>query len=175
MKDGLNAENQGFNRVSSVLNRNHAMGGPPPSRRLTAWESPRGQIVRELLVPYSVRILGCGKSARPPRLDGVSRRDGGGPCASLRLNRKPVNAIFPKSRCAVAAFRVPARVSALTEERAATLFEERFAAHSAGVGTGFVKNRPRGESRSRRWFCARNRDGRCTRGRMPADRLGGFV
>ncbi len=71
---------------SNRFSRNDAMDGAPPSRRLTAWESPRGQIVRALLVPCSGSILGCGKSARSPRWDGVSRRDGGGPSASLRLS-----------------------------------------------------------------------------------------
>ncbi len=71
-------------RPFARLNRNDAVG-TPPSRRLRAWESPRGQIVRALLVHYSVNTLRCGKCPPPPRLDGVSRRDGGGPTASLRL------------------------------------------------------------------------------------------
>ena len=47
--------------------------------------SPRGQFARQLLIHHSVSLFRCGKYAPPPRLDGVSRRDGGGPTAWLRL------------------------------------------------------------------------------------------
>ena len=50
--------------------------------------SPRGQFARQLLIHHSVSLFRCGKCASPPRLDGVSRRDGGGPTALVRLNAR---------------------------------------------------------------------------------------
>ena len=67
------------------FSRTHAVGGAPPSRRLTAWAVGKGNYSPALLVHLSVNSLNGGKYARPPRLDGVSRRDGGGPTASFRL------------------------------------------------------------------------------------------
>ena len=41
-------------------------------------------------------ILNCGEHARPPRVDGVNRRDGGAPAASFQLSRN--KAIEPRMK-----------------------------------------------------------------------------
>ena len=47
--------------------------------------SPRGQFTRQRLIHHSVNLFRCGKCTPQPRLDGVSRRDGGGPTAWFRF------------------------------------------------------------------------------------------
>ena len=62
-----------------------SVGGPPPARRLTAFSVGEGN--SSPLSRFTIRwtFLNCGKDARPPRANGVSRRDGGAPTASFRL------------------------------------------------------------------------------------------
>ena len=69
-----------FSAESMQLADRRRLGG---SRR---GQSARAILPPALLVHLSVNSLNGGKYARPPRLDGVSRRDGGSPTASFRFS-----------------------------------------------------------------------------------------
>ena len=71
--------------TAQVLSRSHAIGGSAAVPAAPGVASPRGRFTLRILVHLSGKILCGGNGAPPPRLDGVSRRDGGGPTAWFRL------------------------------------------------------------------------------------------
>ena len=72
--------------ISPTFNRNHAVGGAPPSRRLTAWAIRKGDWQATVFDHCAVNSLRHGNGAQHPHSDGLSRRDGGAPTAWIRFN-----------------------------------------------------------------------------------------
>ena len=70
---------------TACLNRGDAVGGPPPSRRLTAFDVGEGDSHPRSRFSIQCMFLNCGNDAPPPCVGCVSRRDGGAPTASSRL------------------------------------------------------------------------------------------
>ena len=68
----------------NILSRNDVVDGSLPSRRLTAFDTREGNFRPRFWLLIQCLIFNCGENARPSRVDGVSRRDGGGPIASFR-------------------------------------------------------------------------------------------
>ena len=80
-----------------MVNHNHASGGAPPSRRLTAWPKAGCQSTPKLSVQLPVNLLSPAPGPLLRRLDALSRRDGGAPSASLPLGelfRRPCGTAF---------------------------------------------------------------------------------
>ena len=80
------------------------------ARRASSPPAPAGSRCHPFPLPSSgsVNLFRCGKCAPPPRLDDVSRRDGGGPTAWFRLSPGYHMANFQREDSGASVRQVPA-------------------------------------------------------------------
>ena len=79
---------EGRLKMAQHLSQNHAVGGAPPSRRLTAWTIHEGDFQATVFDHCAVNLLRHGNGTQRPRSDGLSRRDGGASAAWLWSTRE---------------------------------------------------------------------------------------